>query len=114
MARRLGKDLVFISSQAGVNFYIGNAHGKISAPPGGIEYGDSHKDNVWAASERLAQQAAGRLPKPSQISFYWFGRSMVEIRNHPLSFIGLLAKKLCFFWNGHQIESNQSIYILKN
>jgi 4-amino-4-deoxy-L-arabinose transferase-like glycosyltransferase len=109
----VGGDIVFISSQAGVNFYIGNAgdaDGKIAGPPGGVRHEDSHKDNVWAASERVAQQAMGRPLKPSQISSYWFGKAMREIGEHPWRYIGLLAKKFYFFWNGHEIESNQSIY----
>jgi 4-amino-4-deoxy-L-arabinose transferase-like glycosyltransferase len=110
----VGKDLVFISSQGGINFYIGNAgdaDGKISAPPGGVEYQDSRKrDNVWAASQRLAQQAVGRSLKPSQISSYWLRKAVGEIKERPVSFLGLMIRKLYFFWNGHEIESNQSIY----
>jgi 4-amino-4-deoxy-L-arabinose transferase-like glycosyltransferase len=110
---RAGDGRVLISSQAGINFYIGNEHradGKTAAPPGGVTYEDSRKDNVWAASERIAQQEKGRQLKPSEVSAYWFARAFEEIGRAPLRWAGLMIRKVYFLINGHEIESNVSIY----
>jgi len=108
-----GDGRVLISSQAGINFYIGNelrADGKTAAPPDGVTYEDSGKDNVWAASERIAQEKLGRRLKPSEVSQYWFGRAFGEIGQAPLRWAGLMLRKIYFLLNGHEIESNISIY----
>ena len=108
-----GDGRVLISSQAGINFYIGNelqADGKTSAPPGGVTYEDSFKDNVWAASERIAQEELGRGLKPSEISRYWYSRTFGEIGQDPLRWAGLMLRKMYFLLNGHEIESNISVY----
>jgi tetratricopeptide (TPR) repeat protein len=113
---RAGDGRVLISSQAGINFYIGNEHqadGKTSAPPGGVVYEDSRKDNVWAASERIATEETGRRLKPSEVSAYWFGRAFEEIGRDPLRWAGLMLRKVYFLINGHEIESNVSIYTLR-
>jgi tetratricopeptide (TPR) repeat protein len=113
---RAGDGRVLISSQAGINFYIGNgleADGKTAAPPGGVVYEDSYKDNVWAASERIAQEELGRQLKPSEVSEYWFGRTFEEIGRAPLRWAGLMARKIYFLFNGHEIESNVSVYTIR-
>jgi len=110
---RAGDGRVLISSQGGINFFIGNerqADGKTSAPPGGVVYEDSNRDNVWAASERIAQDDLGRRLKPSEISRYWYRRSLQEIGQDPLRWAGLMLRKSYFLINGHEIESNISVY----
>ena len=111
-----GDGRVLISSQAGINFYIGNepeADGKTAAPPGGVTYEDQGKDNVWAASERIAREETGRWLRPSEVSTYWFGRAFQEIGRDPLRWAGLMGRKLYFLINGHEIESNVSVYTLR-
>jgi tetratricopeptide (TPR) repeat protein len=109
----VGKDLVLISSQGGINFFIGNNYesdGKTAtAAPGSLPY-DGYKDNIWITSVKLAERSVGRKLKPSEISDFWFKQGFDFIRTHPLKYLGLLGKKLYYFWNSYEIESNKNIY----
>ena len=109
----VGKDLVFISSQGGINFFIGNnpeSDGKTAfAAPGMLPY-DGYKDNIWLTSIKLAEQNVGRKLKPSEISNFWLRQGFDFVKTHPLKFLQLLGKKLYFFWNSYEIESNKDLY----
>ena len=109
----VGKDFVLISSQGGINFFIGNNYesdGKTAtAAPGSLPY-DGYKDNIWITSVKLAEKSAGKKLKPSEISDFWFKQGLDFIQTHPLRYLGLLGKKLYYFWNSYEIESNKNIY----
>ena len=109
----VGHDLVLISYQGGVNFWIGNneqADGKTAGAPGNFKAYDEYQDNVKFSSERVAEMACGHDLKPSEISSYWYGRGFSFIVNNPLKFIKLSLTKLYFSWNGYEIESNRDLY----
>jgi tetratricopeptide (TPR) repeat protein len=109
----VGKDFVLISSQGGINFFIGNNYesdGKTAtAAPGSLPY-DGYKDNIWITSVKLAERSVGRKLKPSEISDFWFKQGFDFVQTHPLRYLGLLGKKLYYFWNSYEIESNKNIY----
>jgi tetratricopeptide (TPR) repeat protein len=109
----VGKDFVLISSQGGINFFIGNnieSDGKTAvAAPGMLPY-EGYKDNIWLTSIKLAERSLGRKLKPSEISNFWFKLGFRFIKTHPLKYLQLLGKKLYFFWNSYEIESNQDLY----
>ncbi len=109
----VGKDFVLISSQGGINFFIGNnieSDGKIAtAAPGSPPY-DGYQDNIWITSVKLAERSLGQKLKPSQISNFWVGQGLDFVQIHPLRYLGLLGKKLYYFWNSYEIESNKSLY----
>jgi tetratricopeptide (TPR) repeat protein len=109
----VGKDFVLISSQGGINFFIGNnieSDGKTAAAaPGMIPY-EGYKDNIWLTSIKLAERSLGRKLKPSEISNFWFKQGFSFIKTQPLEYLQLLGKKLYFFWNSYEIESNQDLY----
>lgn len=109
----VGKDFVLISSQGGINFFIGNnleSDGKTAtAAPGSIPY-DGYKDNVWITSVKLAEKSLGKKLKPSEISNFWFKQGFNFVQTHPLRYLQLLGKKLYYFWNSYEIESNKNIY----
>jgi tetratricopeptide (TPR) repeat protein len=107
------KDFVLISSQGGINFFIGNnieSDGKTAAAaPGMLPY-EGYKDNIWLTSIKLAERSLGRKLKPSEISNFWFKQGFSFIKTQPLEYLQLLGKKLYFFWNSYEIESNQDLY----
>ncbi len=107
------KDFVPISSQGGINFFIGNnklSDGKTAfAYPGMAPY-QGYKDNIWITSVKLAEKNLGRKLKPSQISNFWLGQSLDFIKGYPLGYLKLLGKKFYFFWNSYEIESNKDLY----
>jgi tetratricopeptide (TPR) repeat protein len=109
----VGKDFVLISSQGGINFFIGNhlgADGKTAkAAPVSLPL-EGYKDNVWVTSIRFAEESTGKKLKPSEISNFWYKQGFRFIQTYPLKFLQLLGKKLYCFWNSYEIESNQNLY----
>jgi tetratricopeptide (TPR) repeat protein len=109
----VGKDFVLISSQGGINFFIGNnpiADGK-TATAGFVSLPlKGYKDNVWITSIRLAEKSMGKELKPSQVSNFWLRQGFHFIQTHPLKFLQLLGKKLYYFWNSYEIEIIRNIY----
>jgi tetratricopeptide (TPR) repeat protein len=109
----VGSDFVLISSQGGMNFFIGNnpisdgktaKAGYVSLPLKG------YKDDVWITSITLAEKSMGKKLKPSEISNFWYRQGFHFAKIYPLKFFQLLGKKLYYFWNSYEIQSNQDLY----
>jgi tetratricopeptide (TPR) repeat protein len=108
-------DFVPISTQGGVNFYLGNhpdADGiSVEMPAlGPITPGGRYEDNVWTSSEQIAEYELGRDLKQSEVSSYWFDRGFDAILADPIRAVGLLAKKFYLMWHGQEIFNNKSPY----
>jgi len=109
-----GDPWTVISSQGGINFYIGSgpeADGYTSFAPetGGLtQLPDSlpYRDNVWAASIRPFPRAM----EPSRVSSEWIGRTLDYIKENPGSFAFLMAKKLLYAASPVAIPSNYDVY----
>ncbi len=109
----VGQDFVLISSQAGVNFWIGNnpeADGKSALAPGSQVRAGEYVDNVWLSSVMIARGRTNEELKASQVSRYWFRQGLNYWVNEPASAAGLFLKKCYFMINGTEIPSNRSIY----
>ena len=104
-----GNDFVLISSQAGVNFYIGNnpdSDGSTAIVPGTHGgWWEGHHQTI----ER-AELAAGRALKPSEVSRYYFAESLKFMVNEPGSYLSLLWLKTRLFWTRWEISNNKGIY----
>lgn len=98
-----GKDLVPLTSHAGFNFYVGNhpgAEGVFSAPEG-------TGGNVEAQiedSRQIAESAAGRPLKPSEVSKYWSAKAWDFILREPFDFFKLCLRKLALFFDAREIS----------
>jgi tetratricopeptide (TPR) repeat protein len=106
----VGHDIVLISSQGGINFFIGNnpyADGTSAVVPG---LGD---DWDYADAVVLAEQELGRKLKPSQASNYFFKRGWDFIFNQPDKSLPLLGKKFYLFWNKFEVSNNQNTYFFQ-
>jgi len=104
----VGKDLVFISSQGGVNFYIGNNEN--SDGMSAIFY---KSDWEYHDFKYLAEKQEERELKPSEISRFYYKKGIEFILKKPQLSIKLLLKKLYLFWNRFEISNNQDIYFFK-
>jgi tetratricopeptide (TPR) repeat protein len=104
-----GHDFVFISSQGGMNFYIGNnpkSDGATAIFPGGsATWWGSYGDAV-----RLAEKNEGRSLKPSEISDFWYKEGLNFALNQPFQFLKLMLKKFALFWNGNELSNNRDFY----
>lgn len=94
-------DLVFISSNAGVNFYIGNNaeyERTVSLRPG----------MPWEAM--IAEAAHSGHETAAAQSAFFFRKALNYITAQPLDYLGLLGKKGVHFWTGPETKRNQDIY----
>ncbi|MFH1277735.1 MAG: tetratricopeptide repeat protein [Candidatus Eisenbacteria bacterium] len=105
---REGGDRVWIASQGGINFYLGNhpgADGWSATAPG------IRKD--WSGgiedSYLIAKRDLGHDPKPSEVSAYWYGRGLAFLRENPAEGARLLAKKAYLLFYGEELSNNQII-----
>ncbi len=103
-----GGDLVLISSQGGVNFFIGNnpaSDGSAAEIPGARPgLWESYRDSI-----AMAQEAEGCALKPSEVSRHFFGRALDFVRERPGDWIALTMKKVGYFWNQAEFTNNQPI-----
>jgi 4-amino-4-deoxy-L-arabinose transferase-like glycosyltransferase len=104
--RLVGHDWVFVSSQGGVNFYIGNnerSDGVEAVVPGTrLTWWGGYEDTV-----DIAERAAGRTLKPSEVSAYWFGRAFAFIRESPGRWLGLTFRKALILVDDPEISNNE-------
>lgn len=101
-------DLVLISSQAGINFYIGNnsrSTGVYTPVPGYYPFHGKYRDTVWLFSKRQAEKETGRRLLPSEVSRYWFNKGMELWKDDPLSAAVLSIRKVFIFWLGPEISN---------
>jgi len=106
-------DLVVVSSQGGVNFYIGNnpsSDGKTAVAPGKQREVAEYRDNVWVASQTIAEQELGRELKASEVSRHWFGKGFRYWRESAGEALGLLGRKTYYFFHGYEIPNNMDPY----
>ena len=105
----VGKDLVLIASQGGLNFYIGNnpqSDGRTAiAPRGALDF--------WGSYQRAIQQAEqdlGRELNPSEVSDYYYKLGWEFIRDHPGQAMALTWLKIRLFWSRWEIANNKCLY----
>lgn len=108
-----GDDFVPIASQGGVNFYIGNnpeSDGRTAIVPG-------TRGDWWGGrfdTIRIAEDAAGRSLKDSEVSDYWLRRAFEFIGAEPFAWLKLTARKFGLFWTAAEQGNNSSIRHLQS
>ena len=97
----IGGDLVPISYNGGVNFYIGNnanAAQTLALRPG------------WEWEKLVALPLREGIARPAAKSQFFYLRALEYIQNAPFDYMGLLAAKTAQFWRGDEVERNQEMY----
>jgi 4-amino-4-deoxy-L-arabinose transferase-like glycosyltransferase len=101
-------DWVWINSQGGQNFYIGNVRtnqsGIYKAPPF-LRACPQHEERDF---KRVAEAETGRTLQPSEVSSYWLARGLEEIRADPGQFLRHSARKLAVLLNHYEVPDNYS------
>ncbi|MBU8934253.1 MAG: glycosyltransferase family 39 protein [candidate division Zixibacteria bacterium] len=108
----LATDPVLISSQGGINFYIGNnpeANGLSATLPEPMGHN-------WRIEqiEFEAEQALGRDLKPGEVSSYWATQGWRWIANNPSTFLKLYFEKLYRNFASREISNNRDIEVFSN
>jgi tetratricopeptide (TPR) repeat protein len=102
----VSKDLVLISSQGGINFYVGNHRDAtgLSAYMPTLGFAWDYQD-----CEYIAEQDEGRELSPSEVSDYWYAEGLKFILDEPDEWVPLFLKKLYHLVNNHEMSNNRSI-----
>ena len=98
----VARDPVFLSAHSGVNFWLGNnpeATGYPHFP--GLRAGQAAmlKDSI-----DLAEAAAGRSLKRSEVSDYWSAKARAYISRNFGAWLKLMGRKLVNFWNAFEYD----------
>jgi tetratricopeptide (TPR) repeat protein len=102
-------DFVAISSNTGINFYVGNnvnSDGTYNEPPGL----DLSSDFT---GRQVAEREAGHNLKSSEVSSFWMSKSLSDIKGNPGHFIGGLINKVWLYLWYFDIPQAESIQIQK-
>ncbi|MGD9975265.1 MAG: tetratricopeptide repeat protein [Desulfatirhabdiaceae bacterium] len=106
----IGKEFVLITANSGFNFYVGNhKHADGSYTPvikGHGDWQDERQDAI-----RLAESASGRNLSSSEVSGYWFQKTLNEIHTDIPAWIRLMVKKWFLVWNSVEISDSESQYV---
>ncbi len=106
-----GGDRLLISSNGGLNFYMGNHEGADGRSARAAELPDEPGEAARAAVA-IASRESGRSLLPSEVSRFWFRRGLAWITDHPADWIALTFKRLIFLTNNHEISDNIDFYAL--
>ena len=100
----IGHDFVLVTSNGGLNFYIGNndnADGLYSKPIKELHLVGADPESD-ATGRYFAEKTVGRSLKPSEVSAFWLSRGLEFVKAHPGRFVALNLKKMVLFWNSHE------------
>lgn len=101
-----GRDRVLVSSQGGVNFWIGNnpaSDGSSAIVPGTRpDWWGGYHDAI-----ALAEREEGRALRPSEVSSHYTRKALDWMRAHPLDALRHLAWKTRLFWLDFELGNNQ-------
>ncbi len=106
----VGHEVVLISSQGGVNFYMGNnkdADGQTAAFPSVGGRLNKYQDHVSSDSKALAEDDARRNLTASEVSSYWRTKGTDFITSNPLSALWLSLKKIYLVFCGEELFNNE-------
>jgi len=106
---RTSGDLIPVSSNGGINLYIGNhagAQGAFRVPP-------EMRFDLRVASHQAAERAVGHPLSAGEVSTFWSGRALEFIRAHPREWMSLMGRKLALFWNHYEIPNHYNIYFVE-
>jgi len=98
-------EFIPVSSNAGINFYTGNAvvSDGVSAVPVGLRW------------ERLVSRVPQSiLEQPARASTWWSARAREEMAANPWKTLGRLGKKALAFFNGREFRNNICFHFMQN
>lgn len=104
---------VLISSQGGVNLYIGNnpdTEGLTMLMPE-VKLNEALPwDEFTLATREAAEKEAGHKLTAGEESSFWTGKAMTFIRKNPGAFIAITLKKTLYFVLGYENSDQTDIY----
>ena len=104
-------DRVFLSAHGGINLWLGNNPDATGYPRfPGLHAAQSQ---MLLDSVRIAEAAAGRTLKRSEVSEYWSAKARSYIAENPIPWLKLMARKVANFWNAFEYDDVGAISALR-
>jgi tetratricopeptide (TPR) repeat protein len=98
----VARDPVFLSAHSGVNFWLGNNPDATGYPRfPGMRAGQAE---MLRDSIDLAQAAAGKELKRSEVSRYWSAKARAYIAGNFGAWLRLMCRKVANFWNAFEYD----------
>lgn len=108
----IGGGLTLTTAQAGPNFFIGNHDGATgSYQP--LRAGRSDPRFERRDAVEIAERALGRKLAPAEVSGYWFGRAFAFLRQQPLAWLALEARKAWMVTHRHELADAEDFYLFR-
>ena len=107
--RIVGDDWVLISSNGGINLFIGNN----PASSGGFQVPTAMQYDLETSSQRVASEALKRPVKPSEASRFWTGRAWAFFTKRPGQAARLIARKAGLLIGAYEIPNHFNIYFFR-
>ncbi len=110
----VGGDFVPVSSQGGLNFYLGNSPGAngVYWNLGEVYQGRPEELNRDMAT-RVAEEREGRTMKPSEVSRWWLLNALAWLREYPGDAAKLYWRKFRLLVNDYEVSLNVDFYFMK-
>ena len=106
-------DPVLVSSQAGINFYIGNSPGAAGIYYTPIADMDRPEELNLFGARAVAESATGETMKPSQVSRWWFVEGLKFIKDNPGDASTLYIRKLRLLTGDYEVALNYDYYFMR-
>lgn len=98
----IARDPVFLSAHGGINLWLGNNDAATGYPRfSGLHAGQAQ---LLGDSIDIAEAAAGRPLKRSEVSTYWSSKARHYILNNPMAWLKLMTKKIGNFGNAFEYD----------
>lgn len=108
----VSREFIPLVWQGGLNFYLGNnaaATGWSATSP------EIRKDWYGGYADMIAipREELGREPTFSEVSDYWKAKGTAFIRQQPMEWLRLVARKIGIFWNRMELPNNQDFNFMR-
>jgi tetratricopeptide (TPR) repeat protein len=98
----VARDPVFLSAHSGINLWLGNNPDATGYPRfPGLHAGQTP---MLRDSIQIAESAAGRSLKRSEVSAYWATKARAYIAGNFASWLKLMGRKIANFWNAFEYD----------
>jgi len=102
-------DFIPVSSNGGINLFIGNHSGS----PGVFQVPPEMRFDLRVASQEAAEREAGRALSAGEVSDFWTGKTMEHIGADPGRWLRLMGRKFVLFWNHYEIPNHYHLYYVR-
>ncbi len=115
----VARDLVWITSNAGVNLFVGTHPESDGFRPGVAELGElARLEEGWDSFDYPliaagVQRVEGREMADSEVSAYFTRRALHYVASHPPEVMKLTLRKLALFWGPAEVSNNKVIELAR-